>query len=200
MASDDPATAALAHAANADSTDPAAGDESALVAAALRDRHEFATIYERYADRLYSYTLARTGDATLADDVVGDVMVDALAGLERFDPARGSLAAWLFTIAGRRIVDRQRAHGRFRRAIHRFRTSDESHDDAAETVIRNEEAQRVRAALALLPETDREIVLLRYAAGLDSTQIGETLGLSPGAVRMRLSRARQRLAERLGAD
>lgn len=175
-------------------------DDAILVAAALRDRQQFAVIYHRYADRLYAYALARTGSASVADDIVSDTMVEALTALERFDPHRGSLAAWLFTIASRRIVDRKRARDRFRRALSRIGVADGHEDDVADMAIRNDEARRVRAALRRLPEIERDIVLLRYAADLNSTQIGEILDLSAGAVRMRLSRAMRRLAGQLGID
>jgi len=181
---------------------PLAGNsnDASLVAAALLDRHKFAIIYERYADALYAYAFARTGSAAIADDVVSDTMVEALASLERYDSHRGSLAAWLFTIAGRRIIDRHRATGRFHRALSRLKPVLGTADDVAEIAIRNEEAGRVRLAVADLPTDDREIIYLRYAAGLNSSEIGEMLGLSAGAVRMRLSRVTKRLANQLGTD
>lgn len=189
------------HSSTADKEQSASGsDDASLVAAALLDRHAFAIVYQRHADALYAYALARTGSAAVADDVVSDTMVEALASLERYDSHRGSLAGWLFTIAGRRIIDRHRASGRFHRALSRLRSHIEPDDDVAEMAIRNEEAGRVRAAVARLSGDDREIILLRYAAGLNSREIGDTLGLSAGAVRMRLSRATKRLANQLGTD
>ncbi len=89
------------------------GDDAALVAMALVDRAAFGHLYTRYADRLYWYALGRTGSDAVADDVVLDTMMAALEGLRRFDPTRGSFAGWLFTIAARRIADRDRSHRRF---------------------------------------------------------------------------------------
>ena len=172
----------------------------ALVAAALRDRAAFALLYERYADQLYWYALGRTGSETVADDVVSETMIAALEGLHRFDPGRGSLAPWLFTIASRRIADRERSHGRFWRAAMRWWRPSEMVEDTASTVERDEDARRVRQALSTLSTEDRELVLLRYSAELNSRQIAEILGLSSGAVRMRLNRLRERLASELGTD
>lgn len=124
----------------------------------------------------------------------------ALEGLHQFDSERGSFAAWLFTIASRRVIDRARSRGRSWRAARRSWTHSEAVEDAATTVQRREDARRVHQALSTLPEPDRELVLLRYSAELTSRQIGEIVGISPGSVRMRLSRLLDRLAIELGTD
>ncbi len=201
MEDDVPAAGAARQQVILNRTHPASNTADAMLAdAALRDRQMFASIYQRYADQLYAYALARTGSTAVADDIVSDTMVEALTALERYDPRRGSLAAWLFTIAGRRIIDRRRDQSRFRRALSRLGKTETHSDDIADAAVRSDEARRVLAALADLPASDRELIILRYAADLNSTQIGEVLGLSAGAVRMRLSRVMKRLANQLGTD
>jgi RNA polymerase sigma factor (sigma-70 family) len=66
-------------------------------------------------------------------------------------------------------------------------------DDALETVVRLDEAERVHEALDRLPPGEREVVLLRYSAGLNSADIAAALGISHSAARQRLSRAMRRL-------
>jgi RNA polymerase sigma-70 factor, ECF subfamily len=66
-----------------------------------------------------------------------------------------------------------------------------------ETLEKAETAERIRSELAELPASDREILTLRYALEYPVVRIAETLGISPSAVHMRLSRARHRLAERV---
>lgn len=170
--------------------------DAALAATALCKRRQFAFLYERYADRLYRYARARTGSATVADDIVSDTMMAALEGLQGFDPARGTFAGWLFTIARRRIADRGRNCARFRKLVERVRsqTPQTHEDDVLDTTIRREDALLARRLLATLPDRDRELVLLRYSAGLNSAEIADALGMTSGAVRTRLSRALQRLA------
>lgn len=177
-----------------------ASDDAALVAVACRDRSEFARLYERYVDRLYRYALARTGSETAADDIVSETMVAALEGLARFDPTRGSFAGWLFAIAARKLADRGRRQGRVQRLVGRLRGAESAQEDTLETVIRGEDAATVRHLLAGLSARDRELVLLRYSAGLNSTEIAEALGMSSGAARVRLMRVLQRLAAELGDD
>jgi RNA polymerase sigma-70 factor (ECF subfamily) len=172
-------------------------DDAALAAAARRDRRQFARLYERYADRVYRYALARTGNEATADDLTGDVMLAVLEGIGRFDPARGTFAGWLFGIAARQIGERVGQHGRLRRAIDRARPPFPA-DDALESSVRREDARQVRGLLERLPAADRELMLLRYSAGLNSREIADALGISHGAAHMRLSRILKRLAGDLG--
>lgn len=165
-----------------------------LVAAALVQPAVFERLYERYADRLYRYALSRTGSGTAADDIVAETMVAALEHLERFDPAKGNFATWLFTIAGRRIADRGRARGRLWRYLRRRPEQTLVDDDPLDAVIRSDDRARVRAAVNRLSESHREIILLRYVADLP------ILGTTEGAVKMRLQRALRNLANDLGDD
>jgi RNA polymerase sigma factor (sigma-70 family) len=66
--------------------------------------------------------------------------------------------------------------------------------------VRGDDAGRVRDLIQRLPERDRELILLRYGAELNSTEIGAVLGMNAGAVRVRLMRIVQRLADELGRE
>jgi RNA polymerase sigma factor (sigma-70 family) len=177
---------------------PTATSDEALVQQALRDRHAFAALYDRYADRLYRYALARTGTPAVAEDIVSETMLAALEGLQRFDPARGAFAGWLFGIATRQISARRRRHGRWLRVLPRAWEPEGHEDDALSLVVRSADAARLRELLAQLPDRDRDIVLLRYGAELTSAEIGAALGMTNSAVRVRLMRVLGRLATELG--
>jgi RNA polymerase sigma-70 factor (ECF subfamily) len=69
-----------------------------------------------------------------------------------------------------------------------------------ETLEREETFAQIRDVLGQMPEDDREILTLRYALDYDTNEIAEMLSIKASAVHMRLSRARQRLAERLKAQ
>lgn len=180
-------------------TDNAASDE-ALARLALHDRRAFAPLYARYADRLYRYALAHSGSAQAAEDVVADTFVAAIEGLERFDAERGSFGGWLFGIAARTLSARNRRNGRFQRLLTRSWEPEPLEDDPLSTIIRSADAQRLRKLLAGLPDKDRDMVLLRYGADLNSTEIAEALGMKSSAVRVRLMRVLQRLGTELGDD
>lgn len=173
---------------------PPSADDAALITAALRDRAQFAAIYERYADRLFRYARLRTGSAADADDIVSLTMLTALEELARFDSSRGSFAGWLFAIAGRRITDQQRQRGRRSRLLARLRGPEPLGDDALDRLVRLDDAQQVRQLLNQTSDGERELLALRYSAGLSSAEIGDALGISAGAARVRLSRLLKRLA------
>lgn len=180
---------------------PSPTDEE-LAVAARQDRSEFSELYRRYADPVYRYALGRTRSPDVAADIVGDTMVAVLESIAKFDPQKGSFAAWLFTIANRKIADRGRRHHRWLGFLSSRPPSQPSteHDDVLDTVMRQIDAERLYATLDQLSDLNRRIVLLSYGAGLTSTQIGEITGLSPGAVRTRLTRTLDSLATALGDD
>ena len=171
-----------------------------LALAARVDTRRFETLYERYADRLYRYALSRTGSPEAAADIVSQTMIAALEGLERFDPDRGSFAAWLFTIAGRRIADRSRAHRRLQRYLATRWRPVEPEEDPLDRIDRDADRADIRAAVQRLSDTHREVVLLRHVAELPIAEIAATLNISEGAVKMRLNRALKQLANDLGGD
>lgn len=168
-----------------------------LVVIALRDPERFVDLYHRYADRLYRYVLGKTGDPDTADDVISETMIDVLEQLDRFDPERGSFVGWLFTIASRRAADHHRIHRRFWRSVRRGWKFEPVAETPAERLVQQEEEVIVRAAMDRLSEDDREILLLRYSAGLTSAEIGGRLAITPDNARVRLQRARRRLAQEL---
>jgi RNA polymerase sigma factor (sigma-70 family) len=170
-----------------------------IVTMALDDRSYFRLLYQRYADRIYWFATARSGSEAVADDVVSESMLAALENLERWDPKRGTFATWLFVIAQRKVIDQQRSYQRMRRLLARVQSFREpqSEPDSLEWVLEQEQALKVREALRRLPRRDREIIALRFGAGLSGEEIAVVLGISHVAARKRLSRAQQRLARRL---
>lgn len=179
---------------------PAGPSDAELAQAARSVPQAFESLYQRYADRLYRYAAGLTGSTSLADDIVSDTMMAAFEQLARFDPSRGSVAGWLFTIARRRIADDQRRLSRLRRAFQRHGPETNVEDDPLTNVIRSEEAARLRAALLRLAKNDRDVLLLRFVAELSGPEIAGVLNISSGAVRVRLHRALGRLSHQLEED
>lgn len=179
---------------------PEGQPDDRLVLAARHDRQAFSPLYERYAARVYRYARARTGSDTIAEDILSETMLGALEALDRYDGRRGSFASWLFTIATRRIIDRQRRDGRFRQLLERAWEPAGTEEDTLTTLVRGDDARRLRTSLAALPDRDRELILLRYSAELTSAEIGAVVGKSAGAVRIRLMRLLDQLANDLGEE
>ncbi len=174
--------------------------DAQLVRASLRDRERFWQLYERYVDAIYWYALPRTRSAAVADDIVSETMLAAFEHIASFDPDKGSFAAWLFVIARRKLIDQQRAHRRFWRYVRRHGTVHEiSVDEELLTrILRDEEITTVYSAFEQLSSDDQDILALRYSAGLSTRDIANILKINDAAARQRLTRARQRIARRLG--
>ena len=177
---------------------PELSDER-VVALARADQRYFGLLYERYADRLYWYAAVRTGSAALADDVVSETIVTIIEQIDKFDDRKGTFAAWLFTIAHRKVIDQHRYHQRLRRFLSRsgHRLELAAEEDALDRVLRSERAGQLYTALQYLTAADQEIIALRYSAELSSRAIAEILNVTPAAARKRLSRALARLDEQL---
>ena len=85
-------------------TDGHPSEESALVAGAKQDPQAFAQLYDLYVQRVYRYLLSKVGNEQEAEDLTAQTFLSALQGLERYTH-RGNFAAWLFSIARRKVAD-----------------------------------------------------------------------------------------------
>lgn len=168
-----------------------------IAAAAVEDLARFDDLYHRFADRVYRYSLARTGSAETASDITGDVMVAAMESIHRYDRQRAPFAAWLFTIAHRKVVDHHRGRQRWLHWLSGQSAPTPVEDNAAGSTLAGERRGEIQAALDTLPANQRDAVILRYIADLSIRDISSVLGISEGAVKMRLQRAIHHLATEL---
>lgn len=172
--------------------------ELAIVAAAKQDPHAFAPLYRHYVGLVYHYALGRLRDPHRAEDATAATFTGALQALPSFNPEQRpggtTFRSWLMTIARNTVIDASRRH-----------PPTEPLDDARpvsrdpgpeQIAIASDQRDRIHAAIAHLPGTQRQIVELRLV-GLRGTEIAEVLGMSPGAVKTANYRAFGRLRETL---
>jgi RNA polymerase sigma factor (sigma-70 family) len=124
-----------------------------------------------------------------AEDVTQEVFADAASALVRSTDASPPTLAWLYTVAGRRIVDEARR----RRARHATVPLELVEDPAAPAVYGDEVAQALRAGLASMPEGQRLVVTGRLLRGRSFADLARELGASEEACRMRFMRGLQHL-------
>jgi len=178
-------------------TDPNAGDEAALVEAARCDPEAFAALYRRFVTPVYRYLYRRLGSAKDAEDLTSQVFTEVLEGLVRYRE-RGNFTAWLFTIARRKAITAYRRH---RPTLPLEVVEDAAEavaglaDDTLERVEMGEDRQRMAALFAGLREDQRELLRLRFTAGLSYGEIGLVLGRSPAAVKTAVYRLVRHMAE-----
>jgi len=174
--------------------DEDAEGEDILVQAALMEPGAFGLLYERYYDRVYRYCRTRTPTHEDSADLAQQTFVQAFQNLRRYSPRGSSLAAWLFRIAHNLAVD---AHRRRRQSTIPWDDLPEATALVAreagpeETALLNEELARLRMALTELSPDQRNILALRFAAGLSVREIAAVIGKSESATQMRLWRTLQ---------
>jgi RNA polymerase sigma-70 factor, ECF subfamily len=158
------------------------------------DVDAFRELFDRYGQRVFRYAHTRLGRAEDAQDAAQDVFLAAWQGLASFRYEHpGSFPGWLFRIAHNVVAEHQR------RA---FRRRWVPIDDAPEESMEFEGqvlSQRILAEeLGRLPETQREVLMLRFVAGLTSRQVGVAVGKSETAVVSLQVRGLDQLRRRLG--
>lgn len=160
----------------------------------------FAEILKRHRDAIYRIAAAATGDPEEALDLVQETFMSAHGALRRYDSAR-PMRAWLTTIA----VNKCRDWGR-RRAVRRLIAFALPIDDAAERVVEDrpghdveiadrDSLARASRAIADLPSSLREVIVLRTIEGMSQAETAAVLRISEKAVETRLRRARIRLTQ-----
>ena len=198
--------------------------DAALVAAvAAGSEAALAELYDRHADAVHAAALRLLGDRQGAEDVVQEAFLTLWNRADRFDPALGSLAAWLLTVARNRAVDRLRAAGRRPQLVSLPPTSADDEPDSSalerlaaernvvggagpavtDPVVALDLAERraaVRRVVGGLAEPERAAILLAYRDGLSQSEIAARLGWPLGTVKTRTRRALARLREALGPD
>ena len=171
---------------------PSAARESGEVrgVAKSRDRAAEREIYERHVDRVYRLALRMTGNATLAEDLTQDVFVRAFDRMHQF---RGDaeLGTWLHRVAVSVILNAvKKRQATATRELPLDATAPAATNSGA---IEMDVRDRVRAAVAQLPDELRVVVLLYDVEGYTHNEIADMMGINAGACRMRLLRARQLL-------
>jgi len=174
---DDPATAAAA-----------ADEERAWVAAAARgDESALSRLYDRYSGLLMAVAVRVLSDRREAEDLLHDVFLEAWRQAKTYDPARGTVRAWLVMRCRSRALDRVRAAGRAKVVLSAEPSPPDRADSRADPSIAPDR-RRVRAALAELPLEQRQVLELGYFGGLSSSEIATHLEIPLGTVKSRVAR------------
>ena len=196
-------------------------DDDARLIAGLRagDEAAFAALVQMYGRALQRFARMYVSSDAVAEDIVGEVWVAVLTGLDRFE-GRSSLRTWIFRIAANLAKTRGVRESRSvplssvpavgeddGPAVDEARFADGAWAspvrpwglDAAQIALDDEAGARIRAEIDRLPEVQRAVITLRDIHGLGSDEVSEALGLSDGNQRVILHRARSRVRAALEA-
>ncbi|MBK8980357.1 MAG: RNA polymerase sigma factor [Planctomycetes bacterium] len=196
------------------------GEAGALVRrAADGDREALECLFARHVGALHAWLRLHAGRLVLARESVADLAQSACREVledlrEHSYTDEASFRAWLFTAARRKVLDRARYHRRLRRDARRDVGAEAAADalDPARLLeqyatfcspsgvaMAHEEAERIEAAFAQLPDEYREVITQAHLIGASRAEIGRAMGRSEGAVKVLLHRALARLSRLLRA-
>jgi RNA polymerase sigma-70 factor, ECF subfamily len=153
----------------------------------------FDALYRETASDVFAYVMTLLRDQTAAEDVTATAFERAYRRQSGFDPKRGTQRAWVFGIARNAALDELRARKRTTALLSDPEDVDPQRDDDAaedEAVLRR---ATVAAALAQLDPRERELIALKFHAGLDNAEIAKVLNISVANAGTRLHRAVTRL-------
>jgi RNA polymerase sigma-70 factor, ECF subfamily len=171
----------------------------AVVAAAVTgDRDALREVLETIRPIVVRYCRARVGTAERsglsADDVAQEVCVAAMMALPRYQDQGRPFLAFVYGIAAHKVADAHRAAGRNRAEPTEVLPERVSVDTGPEMrAIKVDASERMDALLRILPEKQREIVILRVVVGMSAEETAAAVGSTPGAVRVAQHRALARL-------
>jgi RNA polymerase sigma-70 factor (ECF subfamily) len=173
-----------------------AGDESAFV-----------TLYRRRHGGIYRFALQMSGSTTIAEDVTQEVFMVLMSDVKNYDPAKGSLSAYLYGIARNHVL---RSLSRDRSFVSIGDSYEEEGETTHEQLIsqndplgdltRSEVIESVRQAVMALPAHYREVVVLCDLHEMSYAEAAQILSCAVGTIRSRLHRARALLIEKLRAN
>lgn len=151
----------------------------------------FSELYRSCRDDVYAYAAGLLRDRSAAEDVTAQAFERAYRRRRRFDPKRGTERAWLFGIARNAALDELRRRRRHVGLVADVEdTGGIALDEGADVAVRR---AALRGAIASLSSRERELVALKFFAGLTNAEIADVIGISETNAGTRLHRVIQKL-------
>jgi RNA polymerase sigma-70 factor (ECF subfamily) len=151
-----------------------------------RDRQAFAQLFDHFAPRLKSFMMRKNTSAELAEDLVQEAMIAVWTKAALYEPSKGSVTTWVFTIARNLRIDR------IRRDVHMPTTELGDYDEPSEApegeelLGRKQEDGLVARALQSIPEEQRQILVLSFVEEMPQSEIATRLAIPLGTVKSRM--------------
>ncbi len=165
-----------------------------------RDKTAFVELFDHFAPRLKGYLMKQGADDAIAEEITQEVMVTLWRKANLFDPAKSSASTWLYRVARNRRID----------LLRRAKTADLDPEepalqptplpDVSDEMDARLREERVRAAMAKLPDDQKEVVRLAFFIGQSHSEIADETGLPLGTVKSRIRLAFGRLRQLIEAD
>ena len=131
-------------------------------------------IYDRYQRSIFRYLYYRVGDQQTAEDLTSEVFLRMIEKISMYQEQRTSFQAWLFQIARNLSIDYYR-----KMKAHSTTTLGEDHPEMGEQPLelinRELTSEKLCQALVELPETQRDVIVMRFVVGMPIGEVAETL-------------------------
>lgn len=172
-------------------------DRSCMERLRAGDMKALEELYDRYTPMLYGLVMRIVGRAADAEEVLQDIWVHAWRRAETWEPGRGTVTAWLLTLARSRAIDRIRSVSARTRAEIATPPPEPGayRDEPAENAADRQRQDRISAALSALTPKQREVLELGYFGGLSQSEIAARLGTPLGTVKSWTRQGLMRLRE-----
>ncbi len=180
-----------------------ADDSVLVIRLKQRDREALAEVFEMYSDRIYQLALSLLHDEQVADGVVQNTFMALIEHIDSFE-GRSSVGTWLYRVAYNEVM------GRLRRVRPQVELDDSDDDQQIvpekmidwqtlpDALLSSIELQNdIQRAVQTLKPALRGVFVLRDVEELSTDETAQILGITPGAVKVRLHRARLALREQL---
>ncbi len=165
-----------------------------IEAAQAGDLNAVGSLYDAHINQVYRYAMARLGNVHDAEDVAEEIMYKMLAGLPSYQWRKVPFAAWLMRIARNEVVSFARRNGR---RAHDTELPedlvDHGNNDPAAATEKTMALEDLRKAVKLLPEAQRDVIILRFASGLSVADTAKALGKQENNVKVLQHKGMQRL-------
>ena len=167
---------------------------------ALGSQDAFASLYDRFSDRVFGLVRRVLRDPAQSEEVAQEVFVEAWRLARQYDSSKGSVSTWLLTLAHRRAVDRVRSEQSARAREERVSIRDQvvDYDPVSEQVELRFEHEQVRRALDELTDLQRQAVELAYYGGNTYREVAELLDTPLATVKTRLRDGLIRMRDHMG--
>ncbi len=167
-------------------------------AAKAGDQAALSELYQSYFPRLYRYILARTGNTYDAEDLTEEVFMRVLEAIKRFQHREAPFSAWLFRIAHNAVISQRRketARGRSSQLNDGMSIDTAGPEELVESRVALSEVMK---AAKSLPDAQRQVISLRFAAGLTVAETARAMGKGEGNVKVIQHKAIKKLREMMG--
>lgn len=165
-------------------------DEELMVQVQAGDQQAYQTLFERYQAPVWTYLVRRTRDQEAANELFQEAFLKVWRSCDTFKPGQ-RFKPWVYRIATNAARDRYRYDQR------EVETADVDVELGSSQPLSHIELMHLEQAIGELPDAYREAFLLGPVQGMDHNEVADVLGISPANARARISRARNKLRERL---